>query len=186
MVAGNSAHVTSTSADVSAALSLASTASIDPTMLHVHPEQHWNGRREMLGSWFTEFETVLATVSPELHEFAVEFILSDRSKTVIFFPGQAAQLDNALPRPDYSWLNPASSAADDYHVPDSVIVAAYTSIYLDRCLRDPTLDPHTPPAVPPGSLYPVDAHKYVCSTAQLHHWQMRLRNAILRYVSDLP
>ena len=65
-----------------------------------HPDQHWDGRRETLGSWFAELETSLSTVSPELYEFAVEFLLSDRSKTVLFAPGQAAQLDGVLPRPD--------------------------------------------------------------------------------------
>ena len=63
-----------------------------------HPDQHWNGRRETLGSWFTEFETGLAAVSPDLHEFAVEFFVMDRSKTIIFHAGQAAQLDGALLR----------------------------------------------------------------------------------------
>ena len=72
-----------------------------PAKAGLHPDQHWDGRRETLGSWFAEFETVLSTVSPELYEFAVEFVLSDRSKTVLFVPGQAAQLDGALPRPIY-------------------------------------------------------------------------------------
>ena len=67
-----------------------------------HPDQHWNGRRETLGSWLTEFETVLSAESPELHEFAVEYVLSDRARTVIFFSGQAAQLDGAMPRPTSS------------------------------------------------------------------------------------
>ena len=86
------------------ALTLVNTAPTDktPVPTTLHPEHHWNGRRETLGSWLAEFETVLSTTSPEVHEFAVEFFLSDRNKTVIFFPGQAAQLDGAIIRPEYS------------------------------------------------------------------------------------
>ena len=32
----------------------------------------------------------------------------------------------------------------------------------------------------------MDTHRYVLSVAQLHSWSMRLRNAILRFVADLP
>ena len=151
-----------------------------------HPEQHWNGRRETLGGWFAEFETVLSAVSPELYEFAVEYFLSDRNKTVIFVPGQAAQLDGVLPRPDYSWTSPAPSDPAQYAIPEAVIIAAYTRMHHERCLRDPNLDPTTPPSVPAGTTYPIDKERYVLSLAQLNHWNMRLRNAILRFISDLP
>ena len=151
-----------------------------------HPDQHWDGRRETLGSWFAELETSLSTVSPELYEFAVEFLLSDRSKTVLFAPGQAAQLDGVLPRPDYTWENPAPTSSDAYDVPQHVTVAAYEQLYRDRCLRDPALDPTAPPIVPNNTPYPIDGSKYVLSLAQLHSWQMKLRNAILRFIADLP
>ena len=36
-----------------------------------HPDQHWDGRRVTLSSWYTEFETTLSYVSPSLYEFAV-------------------------------------------------------------------------------------------------------------------
>ena len=58
---------TSTLADEPENLSLANLAQTAK-----HPEQYWDGRRETLGSFLTEFETTLATVDPDLHEFAVE------------------------------------------------------------------------------------------------------------------
>ena len=60
------------------ALTLVNTAPTDktPVPTTLHPEHHWNGRRETLGSWLAEFETVLSTTSPEVHEFAVEFFAS--------------------------------------------------------------------------------------------------------------
>ena len=178
-----------TASDSSTAFALINNINTDITdktpVAELHPEQHWNGKRETLGSWFTEFETVLSAVSPELHEFAVEFFLSDRNKTVIFFPGQAAQLDGALPRPDYDWDNPAPSGATEYAVPHDVVVAAFHHMHRERCLRDTTLDPNNIPVVANDVTYPVDAAKYVCSTASLHNWQMRLRTVILKYISDL-
>ena len=36
-----------------------------------HPDQHWDGRRVTLSSWYAEFETTLSYVSPTLYEFAV-------------------------------------------------------------------------------------------------------------------
>ena len=151
----------------------------------LHPDQHWNGRRETLGSWLTEFETVLSAESPELHEFAVEYVLSDRAKTVIFFSGQAAQLDGAMPRPPFTWTQPAPTDAASYDVPHHVVAAAYEGLYNERRLRDPSLDP-TPPVIPLHATYPIDSSKYVCNLAKQHLWDMRLRNAILSYVSDLP
>ena len=151
-----------------------------------HPEQYWDGERETLGSWLAELGTTLATVSPELYEFAVEFFLSDRNKTVIFFPGQAAQLDGAIIRPEYSWRDPAPTDAASYTVPDAVIAAAYQLLHQERCLRDTRLDPAAPPIIPVGAPYPIHDGKYTCSTAQLHRWQVRLRNVILQYISDLP
>ena len=101
-----------TASDSSTAFALINNVNTDITdktpVAELHPEQHWNGKRETLGSWFTEFETVLSAVSPELHEFAVEFFLSDRNKTVIFFPGQAAQLDGALSAPGLRLGQPSS------------------------------------------------------------------------------
>ena len=150
-----------------------------------HPDQHWNGRRETLGSWLTEFETVLSAESPELHEFAVEYVLSDRARTVIFFSGQAAQLDGAMPRPTFTWTRPAPTDAASYEVPHHVVAAAYEGLHHERRLRDPSIDP-TPPVVPLHATYPIDTSKYVCNLAKQHLWDMRLRNTILSYVSDLP
>ena len=133
-----------------------------------HPDQYWDGRRETLGSWFTEFETTLSTASPELYELAVEFLLSDRTKTVILVPGQAAQLDGALPRPDYTWANPAPSDPAACAVQHGVTTAVYMKFYDGRRLRDPSLDP-TPPIVPADTHYPIDGSKYVPSAAQLHN-----------------
>jgi len=69
-----------TASDSSTAFALINNVNTDITdktpVAELHPEQHWNGKRETLGSWFTEFETVLSAVSPELHEFAVEFFAS--------------------------------------------------------------------------------------------------------------
>ena len=179
-----------TASDSSTAFALINNVNTDITdktpVAELHPEQHWNGKRETLGSWFTEFETVLSAVSPELHEFALEFFLSDRNKTVIFFPGQAAQLDGALPRPDYDWDNPAPSGATEYAVPHDVVVTAFHHMHRERCLRDTTLDPNNVPVVANDITYPVDPVKYACSTASLHSWQMRLRTVILKYISDLP
>ena len=136
MVAAHSASTALTVAhkNTTDALALVNTITTDQSnnpLLNTasqHPDQYWDGRRETLGSWFTEFETVLSTVSPELYEFAVEYILSDRTKTVIFIPGQAAQLDGALPRPDYSWATPAPSDTSHYNVPHHVVVDAYRKL----------------------------------------------------------
>ena len=38
----------------------------DKTSAAHHPEQHWDGKRETLGSWLAELGTTLATVSSEL------------------------------------------------------------------------------------------------------------------------
>ena len=177
MVAENTrdAPLTTTSSALALVNTVPSDKATVPTTLH--PEHHWNGRRETLGSWLSEFETVLSTTSPEVHEFAVEYFLSDRSKTVIFFPGQAAQLDGAIDRPEYSWANPAPTDAATYHVPDDVVIAAYHRMHHERCLRDANLDPTQPPDIPHGSPYPINDNKYTCSQAQLHRWQVRLRNA---------
>ena len=150
-----------------------------------HRDQHWDGRRETLGGWFKEFATTLSTLSHELYEFAVDAFVSDRNKTVIFVPGQAALLDGAVTRPDFSWDNPAPSDKSAYDVPDEIVADAYAEIHRQRLLRDPTLDP-TPPNVPPGTSYPVDKDKYSISLAQFRSWDLRLRNAILRFVADLP
>ena len=190
MVAENTEHTPNAPPLFSAtnALTLVNTAPTDktPVPTTLHPEHHWNGRRETLGSWLAEFETVLSTTSPEVHEFAVEFFLSDRNKTVIFFPGQAAQLDGAIIRPEYSWRDPAPTDAASYTVPDAVIATAYQLLHQERCLRDTRLDPGAPPIIPVGAPYPIHDGKYTCSTAQLHRWQVRLRNVILQYISDLP
>ena len=151
-----------------------------------HPEQYWNGRRETLGSWFAEFESVLAAANPDLHEFAVEFFVVERHCTVIFYPGQAAQLDGAIHRPVCSWEYPAPNDPAQYVVPHTATEHAYHHLYASRCLRDPGLDPTDPPDVPANAPYPVDDRKYVCSIAHLHSWNMRLRNAILAHISDLP
>ena len=101
MVARNTASDSSHSSPAFALINKNNTDITDKTSAaELHPEHHWNGKRETLGSWLAEFETVLSAVSPELHEFALEFFSTDRNKTVIFFPGQAAQLDGALPRPN--------------------------------------------------------------------------------------
>ena len=163
-----------------------SSVTLDTPHSTAHPDQHWDGRRETLGSWFAEFETVLSTVSPELYEFAVEFYLSDRHKTVIFVQGQAAQLDGAMPRPNYTWTHPAPSEPHAYDVPHDVVTQAFHHMHADKRLRDATIAAEPPPDIPPGTAYPIDPNKYVLSVAQLHSWSMRLRNAILRFVSDLP
>ena len=187
MVARNTASDSSHSSPAFALINKINTDITDKTSAaEPHPEHHWNGKRETLGSWLAEFETVLSAVSPELHEFALEFFSTDRNKTVIFFPGQAAQLDGALPRPDYDWDNPAPSDATEYAVTHDVVVAAFHRMHRERCLRDTTLDPNNVPVVANDITYPVDPAKYVCSTASLHNWQMRLRTEILKYVSDLP
>ena len=168
-------------ADASQGLALYNTVQTDKAVNSaLHPEQHWNGRRETLGSWLAEFETVLATVSPELHEFAVEFILSDRNKTVIFFPGQAAQLDGAMARPDFTWATPAPSTPATYDVAEHVVQTAYARLHHERCLRDAHLDPNNPPFIPPGTTYPIDGQKYVCNTAMLHDTRVPTDTADLR------
>ena len=64
---GNTLGVTETKNDSSDALALINnTQHTDKTLsTHTpgqHPDQHWDGRRESLGSWFTEFETTLLYV----------------------------------------------------------------------------------------------------------------------------
>ena len=46
------------------ALSLVSAHTEQSTAHTSHPDQHWDGRRETLGSWFCELETVLSALSP--------------------------------------------------------------------------------------------------------------------------
>ena len=149
-----------------------------------HPDHHWNGRRESLGSWLNEFETVLSTVAPDLWSFAVELFVIHQSRTTICFPGQAAQLDGALPRPHYDWNNPAPVNPNAYMVPDQVVVDAYAAIHARRMLTDPTAQPA--PLIPPGTQYPVNDKHYILSSAHFNDWNIKLRNIILRYISDLP
>ena len=47
------------------------------------------------------FETTLSAHAANLYQLAVEAIVVDRTSTIIFCHGQAAQLDGALARPDY-------------------------------------------------------------------------------------
>ena len=118
-----------------------------------HPDQHWDGRRVTLSSWYAEFETTLSYCSPVLYEFAVHGMIFDRTIAVIFTEGQAAQNDGAMPRPDYTWYNPAPSNPTAYNVSPAVVTAAYARLHAQRCLRDSTLDP-APPVVPPALSIP--------------------------------
>ena len=120
-------------------------ARTEPSALH--PDQHWNGRRESLGSWLNEFETVLATVAPDLWSFAVELFVIHQARTTICFPGQAAQLDGALVRPQFDWHNPAPVDPNAYLVPDQVVNDAYAAIHARRLLTDPTAQAPVVPLV---------------------------------------
>ena len=145
------------------AFSLVSAHTELSTAHHSHPDQHWDGRRETLGSWFRELETVLSALSPQLYMFAVENYVSEHNKVVIFHRGQAAQLDGVLPRADYTWDHVAPADAASYAVDHAVVTATYERLYQERRLRDPTLVAE-PPTVPSTAPYPVDDKHYVLSS----------------------
>ena len=53
-----------------------------------HPDQHWDGRRVTLSSWYAEFETTLSYISPTLYEFAVNGMVYNNTIAIIFTEGQ--------------------------------------------------------------------------------------------------
>ena len=109
----------------------------------------------------TELNVSLLADDSTLHTFAVEYYaMLNNGKTVLFHPGQAAQLDGALARPIYTWDNPAPEGADLYGISHLDITQKYHDLHAARCLANPTL-PDQPPTVPAGTPYPIDTNLYV-------------------------
>ena len=91
MVAPSSAHSVTPDGSLALVNAVDDHNSATPHKSH-HPDQHWDGRRVTLSSWYAEFETTLSYFSPTLYEFAVNGMVYDRTTAIIFTPGQAAQL----------------------------------------------------------------------------------------------
>ena len=166
-VVSNMAAASSTTAAPVSDMDLISPPRPDPSINPgKHPDQYWDGRRETLGSWFTEFETTLSAVDSDLYSFVVDYLVLDRNKIIIFHPGQAAQLDGLIPRPAYSWNHPAPTEEAHYDVPHAIVVDAFQRLYHARRLRDPSL-PDAAPPVHAHETYPIN-DKYNLSLAHLH------------------
>ena len=142
-----------------------------------------SGSKETLAAFYKEFETTLSYVSPALYTLAVEGFIHEQGRTVIFALGQAAQLDGDMPRRPATWDNPASTDPNDYVVSDEAISAAPARIHVKNYLKNPTIGPD-PPALPPGTLYPINETYYRLSTSLLRNFNMQLRNTVLKFIAD--
>ena len=148
-------------------------------------DQFWDGSKETLAAFYKELETTLSYVSPALYTLAVEGFIHEQGRTVsvIFTPGQAAQLEGDMPRLLATWDNPASTDPRDYNVSDNAISAAYARIHNKYYLKNPTIGPD-PPALPPGALYPINETYYRLSSSLLRNFNMQLRNTVLKFIAD--
>ena len=125
----------------------------------------------------------MSYVSPVLYTLAVEGFTHEQGRTVIFALGQAAQLEGDMPRPLATWDNPASTDPRDYVVTDDAIRAAHARIHTKHYLKNPAIGPD-PPALPPGTLYPLNETYYRLSTSLLRNSNMQLRNTVLKFIAD--
>ena len=163
-------------------LTLTSTAH-NPSDQATDPDLHWDGERVTLPNFLAALELDISQ-SSDLYMFATQFYVPlSNGKTAIVHPGQAAQLDGALARPDYSWYNAAPGDALSYVVDVITIRQSYHSAHERRVLLNPALDP-TPPVVPAGAPYLVDPNLYVVGTALFNGFRTRLRNAVLHRISN--
>ena len=116
-----------------------------------NPYKFWDGEKSTLAPFISELDITLSTEDSTLHTFAVEFYaMLPNGKTIISFPGQAAQLDGAIDRPVYSWDNPAPDAADLYGVDRITTTEVIHANYAESRLRNPAL-PEDPPNIPAGT-----------------------------------
>jgi hypothetical protein len=121
-----------------------------------NPYKVWNGDKSTLAPFLSELDITLSAHDSTLHTFAVEFYaMLTNGKTVLAFPGQAAQLDGAINRPIYDWDNPAPEAGDAYGVDHITVTETIHANYNESRLRNPAL-PADLPVVPMGTPYPVD------------------------------
>ena len=146
-------------------------------------DQFWDGSKETLAAFYKEFETTLSYVSPALYTLAVEGFIHEQGRTVIFTLGQAAQLEGDMPRNLATWDNPASTDPRDYFVSDDAIRAAHARVHNKNYFKNPTIGPD-PPALPPGTLYPLNETYYRLSTSLLRNSNMQLRNTVLKFIAD--
>ena len=146
-------------------------------------DQFWDGSNETLAAFVKELETTLSYVSPALYTLAVEGFIHEQGRTVIFTLGQAAQLEGDIPRHLATWDNPASTDPGDYVVSDEAIRVAHTRIHVKNYLKNPTIGPD-PPALPTGTLYPINETYYRLSTSLLRNFNMQLRNTVLKFIAD--
>ena len=70
----------------------------------------------MILGWLAELESTIAIQTPHLHTLAVECIVHDSGRVIIFTAGQAAQLEGDMVRPVYTWNNPAPDDVSSYDV----------------------------------------------------------------------
>jgi hypothetical protein len=172
--------------DVPVALvSTNSTAHISDTIVHPNnPDKYWDGDQSTLLTFLSELENTLSTHDTALHTFAIHYYaMLSNGKTVIALPGQAAQLDGAIPRPEYTWGNPAPEDGDSYGVDRITVTVKHNELYVERRLANPNL-PDDPPAVPARTPYPVDKSLYVLSPPMLDQFKQRLRTFVLDHISD--
>ena len=120
------------------------------------PDKYWDGDQSTLLTFLSELENTLSTHDTALHTFAIHYYaMLNNGKTVIALPGQAAQLDGAIPRPAYTWGNPAPEDDASYGIGHVEIVMKHNELHAERRLANPNL-PGDPPAVPLGVPYPID------------------------------
>ena len=162
---------------------LVNTASSDPSH---NPYKLWDGTSSTLAPFLAELDIALSAHDSTLYTFAVEFYaMLSNGKTILSFPGQAAQLDGAMPRPIYTWDNPAPADAASYGVDFLTVVEAVHGNYRDSLLRNPSL-PADLPLVPAGTPYPVDKSLYVVSAAMCAQYDQRLRSFVLDHITSDP
>ena len=162
-----------------------STAHITDQSVHPNnPDKYWDGDQSTLLTFLSELENTLSTHDTALHTFAIHYYaMLSNGKTVIALPGQAAQLDGAIPRPEYTWGNPAPEDGDSYGVDRITVTVKHNELYVERRLANPNL-PDDPPAVPAHTPYPVDKSLYVLSPPMLDQFKQRLRTFVLDHISD--
>ena len=145
---------------------------------------HWNGSDESLRGWVLEFQSTISIRAPHLHTLIVESIVHENGRVIIFCLGQAAQLEGDMPRPAYSYENPAPIDADSYPVSREAIEAAYHRLHRRALARNPSMTTALA-AIPADAVYPIDANDYRVSATLLKNYNNQLRNHILSTIVDV-
>ena len=145
---------------------------------------YWDGSDETLRGYVEELQSTITIRAPHLHTLATESVIHDNGKVIIFCLGQAAQLEGDMPRPPYSWHNPAPIDEASYPITREAIVSAYARLHQHAFARNPTINTALP-EIPDNATYPIDTNVYRMSATILKNHNNQLRNQILATIQDV-